>query len=485
MLFSSISFLVFFLPIVLLLTYCFRSNKKKNIVLLISSLLFYSWGEPKYILVMLGSILVNYFAGILIGKESIETKYKKLILTITIILNLGVLFIFKYLGFSCSIINSILTHLSLSPLPIINFIMPIGISFYTFQSISYIVDVYRDNSLCQKNICSLALYISFFPQLVAGPIVRYSDINIAINDRTVTIDSFAKGIERFIIGLSKKVLLANNLAYIADGIYTTEFFSYSTYYAWIAAISYALQIYFDFSGYSDMAIGLGKLFGFNFPENFNFPYISKSITEFWRRWHISLSSWFKDYLYIPLGGNRKGKVRTYVNLFIVFFCTGLWHGADFAFIFWGLGHGCLNIIEKIVKKHVHIKSNKIINFFLHIYTLLAVTLLWVFFRNDIQTSIKLILKMFSINFTKYTNHFTPFVNTFQLSILCNTKAYIIILISIFLSFPWWKKINLSSCNKYLTSTISILKKVLLLVLFVFCYSSLASSAYNPFIYFRF
>ena len=347
MLFSSITFLVFFLPTVLVLYYVLPNLTYKNCVLFLASLLFYAWGEPKFVFLMFASIVFNYVIGLLLGKNS--SGARKSLLALAIVANLAVLFVFKYLGFSCSIINEFLDALHIQPLTALNLVMPIGISFYTFQEISYLVDVYRNPELAQKNLLNLGLYISFFPQLIAGPIVRYHDINEQIQARSVSVEKFADGLERFIIGLSKKVLLANTFAFVCDSIYDANFFSYGAFLAWVAAIAYALQIYYDFSGYSDMAIGLAKLFGFDLLENFNYPYAATSITDFWKRWHISLTNFFRDYVYIPLGGNRKGKTRTVLNRFIVFFTTGLWHGAAFNFILWGLAHGTLMTRERSLK----------------------------------------------------------------------------------------------------------------------------------------
>ena len=297
-------------------------------------------------MLMLFSIIINYVLGIILNK--LETKNKKrIILIISVLFNLGLLGYFKYFNFFATNINKLL---GTTLIQIKDIVLPIGISFYTFQIMSYIIDLYKKDIKVQKNILNLALYISFFPQLIAGPIVKYHDIAEQLKERIITIEKFATGIKRFVYGLSKKVILANSLAYIADYIFNTNINFINMPIAWLGAICYMLQIYFDFSGYSDMAIGLGKMFGFEYMENFNLPYISKSITEFWRRWHISLSTWFKEYLYIPLGGNRKGKLRTYINLGIVFFATGFWHGAAWNFIAWGLYNGFFLIIEKIKLK---------------------------------------------------------------------------------------------------------------------------------------
>lgn len=483
MLFSSITFLVFFLPAVLLLYYVFPNLTYKNCILFFTSLLFYAWGEPKYVFLMFASILFNYIMGICIGKNE---KNKKLLLTFAIIINLGILFIFKYLGFSCHIIDLFLKSLHFRQIPVINLIMPIGISFYTFQEISYLVDVYRQPELAQKKFINLGLYITFFPQLIAGPIVRYHDINEQISERNITVNKFSDGLERFIIGLSKKVLLANSFALVCDKIYGADFFSYGTYIAWIAAFSYAMQIYYDFSGYSDMAIGLAKMFGFELLENFNFPYAASSITDFWKRWHISLTNFFRDYIYIPLGGNRRGKFRTILNRFIVFFTTGLWHGAAFNFIFWGLAHGCLMVTERAISSKI---QNKKQNIFLkilgHLYTLLFVTLLWVLFRNGTGMTIKLILKMFGINYSFFTTYRSFYFDEL-FSPTIDYIFYIYAIIAIIFSFPWWKRLNyIYSNNTLFNSIFSIFKYIILIILFILCYANLAGNSYNPFIYFRF
>lgn len=350
MIFSSITFICFFLPAVLLVYHCMPNLLAKNFVLFVASLLFYAWGEPLYIFLMLASICLNYSSGLIIAsaKAAARNSKAKKALAGAVVVNLALLFVFKYLGFACVIANLFLDALNIPLLKEINLLLPIGISFYTFQEISYLVDVYRNPGLVQKSPLNLGLYVSFFPQLIAGPIVRYSDIKAQIENRYSSVDFFAKGIERFCFGLGKKVLLANQFALVCDKIYEFAPTSFvGARLAWIACFSYALQIYFDFSGYSDMAIGLSKMFGFSLGENFNYPYAANSITDFWRRWHISLSSWFKDYVYIPLGGNRKGKLRAMANRFVVFFLTGLWHGAAFNFVFWGLGHGTLMMLERI------------------------------------------------------------------------------------------------------------------------------------------
>jgi alginate O-acetyltransferase complex protein AlgI len=474
MLFSSIPFLILFLPGVLLVYYYCPVLRWRNYILLFSSLLFYAWGEPLSIFIMIISILFNYRMGLVIASSGGGGGVnKRLILGLSIGVNLLCLFYFKYLGLAAKIINVFLGVFNIS-VTAPGIILPIGISFYTFQSISYLVDVYKKPSLLQKNLCDLGLYIAFFPQLIAGPIVRYHDINEQIKYREFNADTFAAGIQRFVIGLAKKVLLANVLAEVADSIFALEYSHVPSFYLGIAILAYTLQLYYDFSGYSDMAIGLGKMFGFSLLENFNYPYISKSISEFWRRWHISLSSWFKDYLYIPLGGNRKGKMRTVMNLFVVFFATGLWHGAELHFVFWGMGHGVLLFIEKIFGARI----NKMINdgiiktILSHIYTLFCITFLWLFFRVGIKEAFTLIKCLFSSRITD-SEIFPLFVNS---------QFYLCFAVGIVLAFPWWR---------YLTRGINqgkamyVFKHITLLILLTLSICALASNAYNPFIYFRF
>jgi len=432
---------------------------------------------------MIFTIIGNYRIGLFL-KDNLSLKSKKLILTLGISFNLLFLIYFKYLGFSIIIINNIFNQFGLEMLSIPQILLPLGISFYTFQSISYLIDAYKKPDLVQNNLLNLALYISFFPQLIAGPIVRYHDINDQIINRSHNISKIAYGIERFIIGLSKKVLLANVFGEITDGIFALPFHSVPAYYAWIGILSYTLQIYFDFSGYSDMAVGLGRIFGFKFLENFNYPYSANSITDFWKRWHISLSSWFKDYLYIPLGGNRKGNIRTYINLWLVFFVAGLWHGAAFNFIVWGLGHGFILIIEKVYRKYSLIKKNKFTILLSHFYTLFVIVLLFLPFRLGTRESAKTILKMFAIN----SNSLTDITTDPQLYLLVDTRFYIMFIIGILCSFPWWKKTKIivnRNLHPSLVNIIKFLKYFSILILFILSYCNIADSSYNPFIYFRF
>ena len=371
MVFSSLIFIWFFLPVVVVCNYFIRP-RYSNALLLLASLFFYAWGEPYLVFMMIVSIFINWEIGKKI--ESFPLHSKK-ILIIGVIYNLIILGYYKYAGFGVGIIN-LIAGKEILPVPEIS--LPIGISFFTFQAISYIADVYKGETCAQNKLINTALYISFFPQLIAGPIIKYKDINHQIENRIMTNDNTAKGFRRFIYGLAKKVLISNVLGKAADTIFTMNVVTISGRMAWIAALFYTFQIYYDFSGYSDMAIGLGKMFGFDIPENFDYPYLSKTVSEFWRKWHISLGAWFKEYVYIPLGGNRKGKFRTYINLAIVFFLTGLWHGANYTFIAWGLYYGFFSILERNGLGKLLDKSK----IFSHIYLFLIVNFGWVIFRID-------------------------------------------------------------------------------------------------------
>lgn len=374
MVFSSMVFMCVFLPAVFVLHCILPGIRAKNALLLLASVLFYAYGEPVYIILLFISTLLNYFCACGIDRFQ---NHRKGILVLAVICNLGILIVFKYTDFILGMVNSV-TGLHL-PLPQIR--MPIGISFFTFQAMSYVIDVYRETTRAQKNYAKVLLYISFFPQLIAGPIVKYHDVAAEIDQRTVTLDGVALGIRRFSAGLCKKVLLANTLGLVADNLFGASAGSINGAGAWLGAISYMLQIYFDFSGYSDMAIGLGWMFGFHFKENFNYPYISGTIREFWRRWHMSLSGWFLEYLYIPLGGNRKGKFRTVVNKMIVFLCTGIWHGAAVNFLFWGVYHGFFLMLEEYIP-WIGKKGSAVKSFFQHVYALLVVCIGFVFFRAE-------------------------------------------------------------------------------------------------------
>ena len=385
MLFSSLPFLYYFLPITLIL-YWLVPKSGKNLILLLTSLFFYGWGEPKTILLMLLSITVGYFVGIKI-EQNHGTKAAKRWLIASVIFNLGMLGLFKYADFFISNLNLI----PFVSIPLLKLALPIGISFYTFQIMSYTIDVYRGDVAAQKNFISLAAYISLFPQLIAGPIVRYKDVDAQLSYRTHSKEKMALGIRRFVIGLAKKVLIANQLGELTELFLASK--DQSVVYAWIYAIAFMLHIYFDFSGYSDMAIGLGKFFGFELLENFNYPYISKSITEFWRRWHISLGTWFKDYVYIPLGGNRVSKSRHFFNILIVWFLTGFWHGASWNFIVWGLYFAVILMIEKNALLN-SLNRFKVIN---HVYVLILVSISFVIFNaTDLSAAIVTLKTMFGL-----------------------------------------------------------------------------------------
>jgi alginate O-acetyltransferase complex protein AlgI len=376
MLFSSTVFLFLFLPIVLGLT-LIAPRRWQNLVLLVASLFFYAWGEGQYTALMLVSIAMNYFFAI--GVESCERSARKIVIGIAVAVNLGLLIAFKYSNFLVDNLNAVLGSLGTSPIRLAPVHLPLGISFFTFHAISYLVDVYRRQAPAERNPINMGLYITLFPQLVAGPILRYMDVAGQIASRVVTAEWFASGVRRFISGLGKKMLLANTVAVPADAIFAIPADQLTTPLSWLGVVCYGLQIYFDFSGYSDMAIGLGRMFGFSFRENFNYPYIARSITEFWRRWHISLSTWFRDYLYIPLGGNRGSSGRTYFNLLTVFFLCGVWHGASWNFICWGLLHGALLVIERMWLGQRLAAWWRPVG---HLYTLLFVMIGWVFFRAE-------------------------------------------------------------------------------------------------------
>lgn len=463
MLFSSMTFVFMFLPIVCAL-YLLSSKRFHNPILLAASILFYAWGEPKYLAIMLLTIVINYFGAIVIEKVHL----KKLALLSTVVLDLGFLIYFKYFNFIIDNINN-LFHANINAIDVI---MPIGISFYTFQAISYVIDVYRGDCKAQKDIYKLALFICLFPQLIAGPIVKYHDVADQIEDRKVNFDKVTVGVKRFIIGLSKKMLIANTLGAIADKIFTQPADTFSPLVAWLGSISYTLQLYYDFSGYSDMAIGLGLIFGFQFMENFNYPYISKSITEFWRRWHISLSTWFKQYVYIPLGGNRISKNRTYINLGIVFLLTGIWHGASWNFVFWGIWNGFFIILEKMTGWHND--TDKLpVKILKHIYTIFVFVIGWVMFRADDMayawTYLKNMFGLVKVHDITYTMMY--YVDNVEI---------VTLIIAILCAMPIFR--NMIHIEK---KPAKLLVNIWLLVLFILSSASIAASTYNPFIYFRF
>ena len=457
MVFSSVIFLFFFLPAVYIM-YCLCSDiRMKNALLIMASLFFYAFGEPVYVILMTGSILTNYAMARLIAGYQ---KRARIFLCMAVVFNLGLLVFFKYAALIIQTIRGLSVGQSSCP----EIALPIGISFYTFQALSYCVDVYRDRGLVQKNVWKLMLYISFFPQLIAGPIVKYHDIEKQLSDRAVTIGDTAVGIRRFICGLGKKLLIANSMAYIVDTLYTTQINMALT--AWVSAVCYIFQIYFDFSGYSDMAIGLGRMFGFTFQENFQYPYVSTCIREFWRRWHISLSTWFKEYLYIPLGGNRKGKVRTTLNKLVVFMATGIWHGADWTFLLWGLFHGLFITLED----HGLVPFKNRIS--AHIYTMFVIICGFVIFRAD---TIGQAVHIFGAMFTGFHMEVVEMMILAKLLTPWNVACAIVAAV---LSTPvsCWLKQTIKNEAVYYTAS---------LVLLAVCIMELASGSYNPFIYFRF
>ena len=463
MLFTSISFLYYFLPTIIIL-YFITPKKYRNYILLIFSIIFYMYGEPKYVILMLVEILVAYFGALLID------KYKsKEIFLITIIIHIGLLCIFKYTDLFITTINSIFK----SNINLFNIALPIGISFYTFQILSYVIDVYKGKVSVQKNILKLATYVSLFPQLIAGPIVRYETISKELDNREETFEKFSLGVRRFIIGLAKKVLIANMLGELCTKFSLVD--ERSVLFYWIFAVSYMLQIYFDFSAYSDMAIGLGKMFGFTFLENFNYPYISKSITEFWRRWHISLSSWFKDYVYIPLGGSKKGTLKLVRNIFIVWALTGIWHGAAYNFILWGLFIGLLLVIEKLwLGKYI----SKLPKFLRSVYVLFFIMISFIIFNAEsLNDAIYNIKGLFGFNKEVFINNYTIYY----------LKSYLIVLIiSIVGSTPLLKNIvEKLRKNKTINNFINVLEPIFLIILLLLVTAYLIDSSYNPFLYFRF
>ena len=463
MLFTSISFLYYFLPIVIIL-YFIVPKKFKNFILFLSSIFFYFCGEPIYTFLMIGEIFIAY-----VGARYLEKHRKKSILVSLLAIHIGALGLFKYSDFTINNINQIFG----SKIPLLKLALPIGISFYTFQIISYVVDVYRGKVKAQKSFLKIATYVSLFPQLIAGPIVRYETIEKELDSRTSNFENFAYGVRRFVIGLGKKVLIANMLGELCDVFSTTN--EKSIIFYWIFAISYSLQIYFDFSAYSDMAIGLGRMFGFHFLENFNYPYISKSITEFWRRWHMSLSSWFRDYVYIPLGGNRKGTIILVRNIFIVWALTGIWHGANWTFVIWGLMFGIMLIIEKLfLTKHLE----KMPSILQRIYVLFTVMISFIIFNaNSIGEAWNNIIGLFGANGESLINASTVYY----------LKSYLVVLvIAIIGSTPLLKNIieklkTKTNANKI----INLLEPIAMASILIIVTAYLVDNSYNPFLYFRF
>ena len=467
-----------FLPLTLLVYFLIpgRFIMARNTALLIVSLVFYGWGEPKYILVMLVSILANYVLAIAIGKyrEDSNQSMARVMLILDILVNLGLLGFFKYTDFIIETVNS----LSGADLDLLGIALPIGISFYTFQTMSYVIDVYRGKVGSQKNLITLATYITLFPQLIAGPIVRYSDVEVQLRNRTSDLERITEGIKRFVIGFAKKVLIANQMAVIWEEIYAMVEGGGNPGAAlvWMGAVAFTFQIYFDFSGYSDMAIGLGKILGFDYLENFDHPYISRSITEFWRRWHMSLSSWFKEYVYIPLGGNRKGLPRQIVNIFIVWALTGLWHGASWNFVLWGVYYGVLLIIEKLFLLKLLDKLPAKLVFIKHVYTLFFVILGWVIFN---ITDFSVLGKYIALMFGAGT------VNAAVTMYYLKSRAFLMIIAAV-CSLPLLNKIDgLMDKKLMFYTTKDMVETFVLLILFIMSVAFLVSGSYNPFLYFRF
>lgn len=466
MVFSSTIFLCVYLPLVLL-GYYICPKKGRNLFLLIVSLVFYAWGEPKYVFLMIFSILVNYIFGRLMDKHRENKKRLKLMLVLSVVIDIGLLSVFKYTDFIITNVNAIFG----ANFDLLNIALPIGISFYTFQAMSYTIDVYRDDVRVQKNLIDFGMYITMFPQLIAGPIVRYADVQDQLADRSVTTVDFSEGVMRFVVGLGKKVLLANQMGAVWSDIYALGG-DVSTLMAWTGAIAYTFQIYFDFSGYSDMAIGLGRMFGFKFPENFRYPYQSVSITDFWRRWHITLSTWFKEYLYIPLGGNRRGLARQALNLLIVWSLTGFWHGAGWNFVMWGLYYFVILFIEKLFLLKA---LDKLPKFFRHVYALLLIIIGWVIFASDdVSVLLPYLGSMFGANGA---------IGGMDVYTLL-TKAVLLIICCV-ASTELPKKLFLSAAGAMNEKAAFTLKSVLMIALLALSMILLIGDSYNPFLYFRF
>lgn len=466
MLFSSVTFLFTFLPITLLIYYLVP-RKAKNLVLLICSLIFYAWGEPIYIFLMIISILFNYFSGIDIARKQGRRRARRRSLVFTVVVNLLILGFFKYYGFVLENLNAVLPfHISYRELA-----LPIGISFYTFQTLSYIVDVYRDKVQVQINPIDFGAYVSMFPQLIAGPIVRYADVEKQLRNRQESLDKFGKGVIFFIIGLAKKILLANTIGAVHTEI--TGMTEMSVLTAWLGALAFTFQIYFDFSGYSDMAVGLGKMFGFEFMRNFNYPYISHSATEFWRRWHISLGSWFREYVYIPLGGNRVSVWRHLLNLLIVWFLTGLWHGASWNFVIWGLYYGVILIIEKYVTGKILAKLPELVQVF---YTMLVVVIGWVFFFSQgLGDAVTYLRYMVGAGATGIID---------REAVYLLTTHWMLWLMVIVGSTPVMHRLVQVLCFDEERPR-TVICGVLYMGMFILSIAYLVTETYNPFLYFRF
>lgn len=464
MVFSSLLFLFLFLPVTLLIYYVVP-RAYKNVFLFLISLLFYGWGEPMFVFLMLASILINYIHAYLIDKHRDNRSFGKKLVVSSVIINLGLLCFFKYAGFIGNTLNMVLPFLNI---PIISIPLPIGISFYTFQTMSCVIDVYRGDAPAKKNFITFGTYVVLFPQLIAGPIVRYKDVADQLDNRRENMDQFVDGVKLFMVGMGKKILVANQMGLLWDSIRATS--DQGVLGSWVGIIAYSMQIYFDFSGYSDMAIGLGRMLGFEFLKNFDYPYISKTITEFWRRWHISLSTWFKEYVYIPLGGNRKGVTRQIINLLIVWGCTGFWHGASFNFLLWGLYFGVLLIVEKFVLMRF---LKKLPAFIQHIYALFLICIGWViFYFEDFGEMMSFLGSLFN-----------PAAGLIGSDALHTVISYIpLLMVGILACTPLANKIYQKIKG---WQYIWIPESGLCLGGLLLCTASLVSQSYNPFIYFRF
>ncbi len=466
MVFSSGVFLFIFLPVVLVAHTLINNNRIRNVLLIVASLVFYAYGEPVYILMLLASVGINCIFG-----RILAVNKNRGVLALAVILNIGLLVVYKYSGFLVGIIN----YIPGVELPVPAITMPIGISFFTFQAISFVIDTYRSEDRRTTGFFDVLLYISLFPQLIAGPIVKYNTIKDQISSRVVTVDGLAHGMRRFILGLAKKMLIANTMGYAADKVFAMTPASIDMPLAWLGGICYTLQIYFDFSGYSDMALGLGSMMGFDFPENFNHPYIASGIRDFWRRWHMSLTGWFREYLYIPLGGNRKGRTRQIFNSLIVFLCTGIWHGANFTFIVWGLFHGILMSAETLA---VRKKDSRTFNPFKWLYTVFFVIIGFVIFRSDNMT--------YAFNYIGRMFSFTNGVSSYRNMMMLLTPSFIATLaISLVACTPVVQTVGgrLKGHRGYQVA--NLLCYLASFGLYLLCIMTLAADSYNPFIYFRF
>ncbi|MBK8504021.1 MAG: MBOAT family protein [Saprospiraceae bacterium] len=475
MLFSTPIFIFLFLPLVLLLYYA-MPHRGRNVFLLFASVIFYSWGEQELVLIMLTSVICDYFSAIII-----ETRSRRLGLTISLIVNLSLLGYFKYANFTFETFQMLLETIGMGQSHLINLpniALPLGISFYTFQTLSYTIDVYRGEIKATRNFIDFATYVTLFPQLIAGPIVRYSDIQYQLKRRPGNSAQFIQGIERFIIGLAKKMILANTFALVADAAFSQPAGDLSIGLAWLGLTAYSFQLFFDFSGYTDMAIGLGKMFGFNFPENFNYPYVATSVREFWRRWHITLTTWFRDYVYFSLGGNRRKPMRVYLNLLVVFLLTGLWHGASWNFILFGIFHGLFMIMERLLGK---LARPQWIRPLRHVYLLWVVQMSWVLFRADsLSHSWDYYKVLYGIN-SLGIDGVHPFIN--REILLVTMSALVLSLPTYHLLKKKAQHVNIK--HPSIKNIMELTYKLFLIFLFLLSISYIAADTYNPFIYFRF